>query len=83
MRLELEPAGFCFQRDVMVRDSFGTQPSRRLAREEIGGVEREKYFGEDRFGAGLAGFADDDICDVVAALENCVAKLAKHCAAFA
>ena len=83
MRLELEPAGFRFQRDVVVRDAFGTQPSRRLAREEVGGVEREKHFGEDGLGAGFAGFADDDICDVVAALEDCVAKFAKHCAAFA
>ena len=83
MRLELEPARFCFQRDVVVRDAFGTQPSRGLAREEVRGVEREKYFGEDGFGARLAGFAHDDIRDVVAALEDRVAKLAKHRAAFA
>jgi hypothetical protein len=58
-----------------------TPPSRRLAGEEISGVEREKYFGENGFGAGLAGLASNDVRDVVAALEDCVAKLAKHCAA--
>jgi hypothetical protein len=66
----------------MVRDALRTQPSRRLAGEEISSVEREKYFGEDGFGAGFAGFAYDDVRYVVAALEDCVAKLAKHRAAF-
>ena len=75
-------AGFCFQRDVVVRDAFGAQPSRCLAREEVRGIEREKHFGEYGFGARLAGFASDDFCDVVAAPEDCVAKLAKHRTAF-
>ena len=82
MRLEFEPTGFRLQRDVVVRDAFGAQPSRRLAREEVGGVECEKHFGEDGFDARLAGFASDDVRDLVAAFEDCVAKLAKHCAAF-
>jgi len=82
VRLELEPAGFCFQGDIVVRHALGTQPSRRLARKEIGRIESEKYFCQDRFGARLAGFAGDDTGDVVAALENRVGKLAKHLTAF-
>jgi hypothetical protein len=60
----------------VVRDAFGAQPSRCLARKEVRGVESEKHFGEDGFGAGLAGFASDDARNVVAAFEDCAAKLA-------
>ena len=39
MWLEFEPTGFRFQRDVVVWDAFRAQPPRRLAREEVSGVE--------------------------------------------
>ena len=56
---------FSFQSDIVVRDALGTKPARRVAREKVCGVEGEKNFCEDRFDAGLARFACDDIGDFV------------------
>ena len=50
-----------------MRHSLGAQPARGAAREKIGGVERQKHFGEDCFDARLSCFASDHVDDFFAA----------------
>src|ERR1700683_2466046 len=72
--MEFSPAGFRFQREIVMRHAFATEPTRGFAREEICGVEREQNFGEDGFDARLSCFARDGIGDVVPARINRIAK---------
>src|SRR5271156_5393896 len=81
--MEFRPSGFCFQRQIVVRNALGTEPTRGLAREEICGVESEQNFGKDSFDAGLPRFAGDGICDVVTARVNRVSETEQRRAAFA
>jgi hypothetical protein len=72
--MEFGPAGFRFQREIVMRHAFGSEPTRGSAREKMGGVEREQNFGEDGFDARLSCFARDSIGDVVPARINRIAK---------
>ena len=72
--MEFSPAGFGFQREIVMRHAFGTEPPGRLSREKMRSVERQQNFGEDGFDARLSCFARDSIGDVVPARINRIAK---------
>ena len=80
--MKFSPAGFRFQREIVMRHAFGTEPPGRLSREKMRGVEREQNFGEDGFDARLPRFARDGIGDVVPARINCIAEAEQSRAAF-
>lgn len=57
-----------------MRYALGPKPCGRLTRQEIRGVKREKNFGKNGFGAGLAHFAAYHSRDVFAARINRIAE---------
>src|ERR1700677_4775596 len=80
--MKFSPAGFRFQREIVMRHAFGTEPARSLAREKMRGVKREQKFGEDGLDARLTRFARDGIGDVVPARINRIAEAEPSRAAF-
>ncbi len=62
---------------------FAPQPAWSSPREEIGSVERDQNFGENRFDARLAGLLRDGVGNFFASGENGVAQVGEFAAAVA